>query len=101
MLFRSERKFEDDVPEQIKGLRLTEIIELQTAHSLKNNQKQIGEIQEILVEGPSKRSELQFCGRNTQNNMVVFDRGNAIKGTYVSVKITDCTSATLLGTIVE
>ena len=97
----AERKFEDDVPEQIKGLRLTEIIELQTAHSLKNNQKQIGEIQEILVEGPSKRSELQFCGRNTQNNMVVFDRGNAIKGTYVSVKITDCTSATLLGTIVE
>jgi tRNA-2-methylthio-N6-dimethylallyladenosine synthase len=97
----AERKFEDDVPEQIKGLRLTEIIELQTAHSLKNNQKQIGEIQEILVEGPSKRSELQFCGRNTQNNMVVFDRGNAIKGTYVNVKITDCTSATLLGTIVE
>ncbi|MFM7594888.1 MAG: tRNA (N6-isopentenyl adenosine(37)-C2)-methylthiotransferase MiaB [Flavobacteriales bacterium] len=97
----AERKFEDDVPEEIKGKRLTEIIELQTAHSLAANERQIGTIQEILVEGPSKRSEMQFCGRNSKNSMVVFDRKGAEKGSYVQVKITGCTSATLLGELID
>jgi tRNA-2-methylthio-N6-dimethylallyladenosine synthase len=97
----AERKFEDDVPEAIKGKRLTEIINLQTAHSLAANERQVGQIQEILVEGPSKRSELQYCGRNSQNSMVIFDRKNAEKGTYVQVKITGCTSATLFGSIID
>ena len=97
----AERKFEDDVPEEIKGKRLTEIIELQTAHSLAANERQIGTIQEVLVEGPSKRSELQFCGRNSRNSMVVFDRKQAEKGSYVQVKITGCTSATLFGELID
>ncbi len=96
----AERKFEDDVPEATKSSRLTEIIELQTAHSLRANEQQIGAIQEILVEGPSKRSELQYCGRNSMNSMVVFDRKGAEKGTYVQVKITGCTSATLFGELI-
>lgn len=97
----AERKFEDDVPDSIKGRRLTEIIELQTACSLRQNQQQIGQIQEILVEGPSRRSQEQYCGRNSQNNVVVFDRKEVIKGQYVHVKILDCTSATLLGELVH
>ena len=96
----AERKFEDDVPEATKIRRLTEIIELQTAHSLQANEQQIGAVQEILVEGPSKRSELQYCGRNSMNSMVVFDRKGAEKGTYVQVKITGCTSATLFGELI-
>jgi len=97
----AERKFEDDVPEEIKGKRLTEIIELQTVHSLAANERQVGTIQEVLVEGPSKRSELQFCGRNSRNSMVVFDRKQAEKGSYVQVKITGCTSATLFGELID
>jgi len=97
----AERKFEDDVPDGIKGERLTEIIELQTQTSALRNRSQNGQIQETLVEGPSRRSEAQFCGRNSQNNMVVFDKKNAVKGTYVIVKIEGSTSATLLGSIVE
>jgi len=97
----AERKYTDDIPDATKGERLTEIIELQTRTSAKRNQNQIGQIQEILVEGPSKRSEAQYCGRNSQNNMVVFDKKNAVKGTYVKVRIEGSTSATLLGTIVE
>jgi len=97
----AERKFEDDVPEEIKGKRLTEIIELQTTHSLAANERQVGTIQEVLVEGPSKRSELQFCGRISRNSMVVFDRKQAEKGSYVQVKITGCTSATLFGELID
>ncbi len=96
----AERKFEDNVPEGTKGNRLNEIIEKQNAHSLKRNQDQIGKTFEILVEGPSKRSEAQFCGRNSRNNMVIFDKKNAQKGAYISVKITHCTQATLFGEIV-
>ncbi|MBM3164834.1 MAG: tRNA (N6-isopentenyl adenosine(37)-C2)-methylthiotransferase MiaB [Bacteroidetes bacterium] len=97
----AERKFTDDVPDETKSRRLTEIIELQTKHSLFLNQRQVGQVQEVLVEGPSKRSAQQFCGRNSQNNMVVFDKKNVAKGSYVHVKITDCTSATLLGVLVN
>ncbi|MEI8192289.1 MAG: tRNA (N6-isopentenyl adenosine(37)-C2)-methylthiotransferase MiaB [Flavobacteriia bacterium] len=96
----AERKFEDNVPEGTKGNRLNEIIEKQNAHSLKRNQDQIGKTFEILVEGPSKRSDAQFCGRNSRNNMVIFDKKNAQKGSYISVKITHCTQATLFGEIV-
>lgn len=97
----AERKFSDDVPNEVKTERIQEIIALQTEHSLQWNQKQIGQIQEVLVEGPSKKSDAQFCGRNTRNAMVIFDRGNAKKGDYIQVKITDCNSATLFGTIIS
>jgi len=97
----AERKFEDDVPNEVKTERIQEIITLQTQHSLHWNQQQIGQVQEILVEGPSKKSEAQFCGRNTRNAMVVFDRGSVQKGDYVKVQITDCNSATLFGTLIS
>ena len=95
----AERRFKDDVPEDVKGQRLNEIIEKQLSHSLKSHQKQVGTLQKVLVEGPSKRSEDFFCGRNGRNSMVVFPKENAIKGNYVLVRIEECTSATLLGKI--
>ncbi len=97
----AERRFEDNVPEEIKGARLTEVIDLQLSHALAANQRQIGEIRKVLVEGPSKRSEDFFSGRNEHNTKTVFPKGNAKKGDYVMVKINECTSATLMGEIVE
>jgi tRNA-2-methylthio-N6-dimethylallyladenosine synthase len=93
----AERRFEDDVPEAVKGARLNEIIELQLQHSRLSNEKQIGNTVKVLVEGFSKRSEEHLCGRNGQNAMVVFPKQNYEKGQYVMVKISDCTSATLMG----
>jgi tRNA-2-methylthio-N6-dimethylallyladenosine synthase len=93
----AERRFEDDVPDPVKGTRLNEIIDLQLQHSRLSNEKQIGNIVKVLVEGFSKRSEEHLCGRNGQNAMVVFPKQNYEKGQYVMVKISDCTSATLMG----
>ncbi len=97
----AERRFEDNVDDGIKSKRITEIIELQTQHSLESNQKQIGTTQKVLIEGKSKRSEEQLCGRTGRNSMVIFPKGEYQKGTYVMVKINDCTSATLFGEVVE
>jgi tRNA-2-methylthio-N6-dimethylallyladenosine synthase len=97
----AERRYDDDVPEDVKGRRLTEVINKQLEHSLLANQKQLGRIDKVLVEGPSKRSEEHFCGRNGRNSMVIFPKGDLKKGDYVLVKINDCTSATLLGEVVE
>lgn len=96
----AERRFKDDVPEEVKGLRLNEIIEKQLAHSLASNQRMVGTNQKVLIEGNSKRSEEHLCGRTGSNAMVVFPKENQEKGNYVQVRITDCTSATLLGEIV-
>lgn len=97
----AERRFEDDIPDDVKGRRLTEVINKQLEHSLESNKRQIGKIQKVLVEGPSRKSEDHFCGRNGRNSMVVFPKGLLNKGQYVMVKITDCTSATLLGEVTE
>lgn len=97
----AERRFEDDVPEEVKGRRLNEIIEKQLAHSLKSNQKQIGTIQKVLIEGPSKRSDDHLCGRTGRNSMVVFPKGSYQKAQYVMVRIDECTSATLMGEVVS
>ena len=97
----AERKYEDDVPEATKSRRLTEIIEIQRHNSLLSNQKQLGQIQEVLVEGISKKSELEMAGRNPYNSKVVFPKGNTKPGDYVMVKILNCTSATLIGEIVS
>lgn len=93
----AERRFKDNVDEKTKSRRLTEIIAIQQKHSLISNQNQIGQIQKILVEGSSKRSEDFLCGRNDKNCMVVFPKINCKKGEYVFVEINSCTSATLLG----
>ncbi len=91
------RKYEDDVPEEVKKRRLSEIIELQNRISLERNENEIGSEHVVLVEGPSKRSDEQLRGRTDTNKMVVFDREDYRKGDYVRVRIEDCTSATLLG----
>lgn len=97
----AERRFEDNVPEDIKGKRLTEVIDLQQQHSWESNRLQIGRIHKVLVEGLSKKSDQHMSGRNDHNTKVVFPINNCKKGDYVYVKITDCTTATLLGEIVE
>jgi tRNA-2-methylthio-N6-dimethylallyladenosine synthase len=94
------RKLPDDVPEATKKQRLQEIIALQQEHSLLRNQERIGQIEEVLIEGPSKRSDDYWMGRNTQNTVVVFPKAQYNVGDFVDVKIEDCTSATLLGTAV-
>jgi tRNA-2-methylthio-N6-dimethylallyladenosine synthase len=95
------RKYSDDVSVEEKKRRLSEVIELQTEHSLESNKKQVGKVQRVLIEGNSKRSDEQLCGRNTQNVMCVFPKKDKKKGEYVDVLITSCTSATLIGEIVE
>ncbi len=97
----AERKFEDDVPEEVKQRRLQEVIDLQQAHSLEVTQEQIGKTEVILVENVSRRSDKQMVGRTDRNHKVVFDRGNAKVGDYLKVKITDCTSATLFGDVIS
>jgi tRNA-2-methylthio-N6-dimethylallyladenosine synthase len=93
----SERHFEDDITNEVKTRRLNEIIALQNELSVESNRAEIGKVREVLVEGVSKRSDEQLCGRTSQNKMVVFDRGNYKEGDYVTVEITGCSSATLLG----
>ena len=93
----SARHFADDIADDEKARRLNEIIALQNQLSVESNQAEVGLIRQVLVEGTSKRSDEQLCGRTSQNKMVVFDRGNHSAGDYVTVKITGCSSATLFG----
>jgi tRNA-2-methylthio-N6-dimethylallyladenosine synthase len=95
------KKFKDDVPEEVKIQRLQEIIALQRVHSAIRNQLSLGKVYKVLVEGPSKRSDKDLCGRNDQNKVVVFPRENHKKGDYVHVLVTDSSSATLLGKVIE
>ena len=87
----------DDVPEEEKIRRLNELIALQTEISAQQNKKDEGKVFDVLVEGFSKRSRDQLCGRTEQNKMVVFDKAGHHIGETVRVKITSSTSATLLG----
>jgi len=93
----AERKMEDDVPEATKKRRLTEIIELQQKHSHYRTQQHVGKIEEILIEGTSKKSDAHWMGRNSQNTVAVFPKEHYKVGDFVNVKINDCTSATLIG----
>lgn len=107
MFFYSERpgtlaarKLKDDVPEEVKKRRLQEIIRLQTQVSYRHNQKDIGKTFKVLIEGDSKKSDQDWKGRNTQNKMIVFPKiGECKPGDYVHVRVTDATSATLIGEI--
>ncbi|MET1258988.1 tRNA (N6-isopentenyl adenosine(37)-C2)-methylthiotransferase MiaB [Flagellimonas sp. DF-77] len=94
------RKLEDDVPEEVKKRRLNEIINLQQQHALYRTQQHVGKVEEVLIEGNSKKSDAHWMGRNSQNTVVVFPKENYQIGDFVNVKINDCTSATLLGTAV-
>ena len=91
------RKLEDDIPIDIKKRRLQEIVDVQQRHSLYRTQQHLGKTQEVLIEKTSKKSDVHWAGRNSQNTMVVFPKQNYKVGDFVNVKITDCTSATLIG----
>lgn len=93
----AHRKFEDDVPEEVKKRRLSEIIQLQHDIAGDLNRRETGRRHIVLVEGTSKRSEQQLSGRTDTNKMVIFDREDRQPGDYVEVEITDSTSATLKG----
>lgn len=109
MFFYSERpgtlaarKYEDDIPLEVKKRRLQEIIRLQTQVSFRHNQRDIGKTFKVLIEGDSKKSDQDFKGRNSQNKMIVFPKKEGLKpGDYTWVKVHDTTSATLKGEIVE
>ena len=93
----AQRNLPDDVPDEVKSRRLQEIIALQNDLSLESNRRDVGREFEVLVESESKRNSGQLSGRTSQNKVVVFDRGNHRIGDYVRVRVTGCTSATLLG----
>jgi tRNA-2-methylthio-N6-dimethylallyladenosine synthase len=96
----AQRKWEDDVTEEVKQKRLTQIIEKQMEHSLIRNKETIGKTYEVLIEGESKKSTEKLQGRTKQNKVVVFGKGDHKKGTYIKVQIQDCTSATLIGKVI-
>ena len=94
------RQFKDDVPEDVKTRRLTEIVNLQMKIQAEDNQKDIGKVYNVLVEGTSKKSAVQMFGRNSQNKVIVFPKENLRKGMYVNVEVTAVTPATLIGKVV-
>jgi tRNA-2-methylthio-N6-dimethylallyladenosine synthase len=92
------KRMEDDVPLEVKKRRLSEIIQLQQKHGMHRMKQFVGKTVEILIEGNSKKSDQHWMGRNTQNAVAVFPKGDEKIGDLVQVRIDDCTSATLIGT---
>ena len=93
----AQKHLPDDVPDEVKSRRLSEIIALQNELGHASNLRDVGREFEVLVEGRSKRDEKQLSGRTSQNKVVVFDRGRHDVGDYVRVRITGCTPAPLFG----
>jgi tRNA-2-methylthio-N6-dimethylallyladenosine synthase len=91
------KKFEDDIPQATKKKRLQEIIDVQQKHSRFRTEQHLGKVEEVLIEKESKKSNLQWSGRNTQNTTVVFSKKDYKLGDYVLVKMKRCTSVTLIG----
>jgi tRNA-2-methylthio-N6-dimethylallyladenosine synthase len=99
----AQRRYTDDIPLDTKKRRLQEIVSLQNRLSLQSNKKDIGKTFQVLIEGDSKKSNADWMGRNTQNKVIVFPKGNynLKKGDYVNVTVKDCTQATLIGDMVD
>jgi len=93
----AEKKLKDDIDLETKKRRLSEIIALQNQLSLERNQRDIGNVHKVLVEGFSKRSQEHLQGRNTANKVIIFPKKHYQKGDYVNVVVNDCNSATLFG----
>lgn len=96
------RRYTDDVPDEVKKRRLTEIIDQQHVYQRENYKRDIGKVFEVLIEGDSKKSDKDWVGRSTQNKVIVFPKGerDLKKCDYVHVKITSSTSATLMGEMI-
>lgn len=99
----AQRRFKDDVPEEVKKRRLAEIVQVQNRLSFESNLKDIGTTCEVLIEGDSRKTDNDWKGRNSRNKVVVFPKldHDLKKGDYVTVKISECTQGTLLGHIVK
>lgn len=95
------KKYQDDIPDEVKSRRLSEIITLQRKHSGYRNERMIGKVEKVLVEGNSKKSDLHHFGKTDSNKVVVFPKRSEKIGEYVSVKILSCTTGTLIGELVE
>src|SRR5690606_32255132 len=93
----AERKLEDDVPEEVKKRRLAEIVQRQREHSEIRTKEYLNTVVEVLIERESKKSNAAWSGRTSQNVVAVFPKANYNIGDLVEIKITDCTSATLIG----
>jgi tRNA-2-methylthio-N6-dimethylallyladenosine synthase len=96
------RRYEDDVSEVVKKRRLQEIVSLHRVHALESMQKEVGKTYKVLIEGHSKKTEIDWAGRTDHNKLVVFPKRNHAleKGDYAHVKIVACTSATLIGEVI-
>jgi tRNA-2-methylthio-N6-dimethylallyladenosine synthase len=94
------RKLEDDVPEETKSRRLTEIVDLQQKHSAIRTAEFLGKTVTVLIEKESKKNKDEWSGRTEHNNVTVFPKENYKPGDFVKVKVTDCTTATLIGEVV-
>jgi tRNA-2-methylthio-N6-dimethylallyladenosine synthase len=110
MYFYSERpgtlaakRYEDDIPEEVKKRRLQEIVDVQWVLSNESNKRDVGKTFEVLIEGNSKKSDQEWMGRNSQNKVIVFakDQHELKKGDYVNVFVTDFTKGTLLGRVTK
>jgi len=97
----AEKKYNDDIPLEVKKRRLNEIIEKQRQLSAERNQLDLNKIHKVLIEGYSKRSRDYLQGRNSANKVIVFPKKNCRKGQYVNVLVRECTAATLIGEVVE
>ena len=96
----AQRRYEDDIPLEVKKRRLAEIVEVQNRLSLESNLRDPGKIFKVLIEGNSKKSDLDWMGRTSQNKVIIFPKKEQLQpGDYVMVKVTGCTQATLLGEI--
>lgn len=95
------KRYADDIPEEVKGRRLREIVDKQQAHSHKRLLEQIGQVQQVLIEKRSKKSALDYSGRSDKNATVVFPADDRFKpGDYVNVLMEKCTTATMIGKII-
>jgi len=99
----AHRRYQDDVPLDVKKKRLSEVVELQNRLSLESNRRDLGKIFKILIEGESKRSDQDWMGRSSEGKVFVFPKGNypLQKGDYATVEAKDCTQGTMIGEIVS
>ena len=96
----AQKKWTDDITEEVTQKRLSEVINLQMQHSLERNQEAKGKEYQILIEGESKKSKNKLFGRTKQNKVVIIDKANHKAGDYLDVIIEDCTAATLIGRVI-
>ena len=99
----AQRRYKDDIPEEVKKRRLAEVVAMQNRLSLESNKKDLGKIFKVLIEGSSKKSDTDWMGRTSENKVMIFSKGNYnySAGDYVYVKTASCTQGTLLGDIVN